>query len=67
MRDASSARSSACTVDAPLPTWTHRQLPELLQGRAAHHLKRCHLANADAIYQAEVLPEIAPELVEETH
>ncbi len=30
------------------------------------HLKRCHLANPDAIYQQEVLPEIAPDLVEET-
>ena len=29
------------------------------------HLKRCHLANPDAIYQQEVLPEIAPDLVEE--
>jgi peptide/nickel transport system ATP-binding protein len=29
------------------------------------HLKRCHLPNPEAIYQQEVLPEIAPELVEE--
>ena len=29
------------------------------------HLKRCHLANPDAIYEAEVLPEIAPGLVVE--
>jgi peptide/nickel transport system ATP-binding protein len=42
-------------------------MPELTPGsRGASHLKRCHLANADAIYQAEVLPEIAPDLVEET-
>ena len=34
--------------------------------RGAGHLKRCHLANPDAIYEAEVLPEIAPDLVEET-
>ncbi|MCW2766324.1 MAG: oppD 4 [Nocardioides sp.] len=42
-------------------------LPELTPGvRGVGHLKRCHLANADDIYQAEVLPEIAPELVEES-
>jgi peptide/nickel transport system ATP-binding protein len=42
------------------------ELPELLPGsRGSGHVKRCHLANPDAIYQAEVLPEIAPELVEE--
>jgi peptide/nickel transport system ATP-binding protein len=41
-------------------------LPEFLPGsRGAQHLKRCHLANPDAIFAAEVLPEIAPELVEE--
>jgi peptide/nickel transport system ATP-binding protein len=41
-------------------------LPELVPGsRGAHHLKRCHLSNPDAIYEAEVLPEIAPEMVEE--
>jgi len=41
-------------------------LPELLPGtRGDHHLKRCHLSNPDAIYEAEVLPEIAPEMVEE--
>jgi peptide/nickel transport system ATP-binding protein len=42
-------------------------LPELLPGgRGASHLKRCHLANPEAIYEAEVLPEIAPDLVEES-
>jgi peptide/nickel transport system ATP-binding protein len=41
------------------------ELPELLPGRAQHHLKRCHLANPDQIYEREVLPEIAPELVAE--
>ena len=30
------------------------------------HTKRCHLANPDEIYAAEVLPEIAPDLVELT-
>ena len=29
------------------------------------HLKRCHLADPAAIYRTEVLPEIAPELLEE--
>jgi peptide/nickel transport system ATP-binding protein len=38
-------------------------LPELLPGdRGVGHLKRCHLVNPEAIYQVEVLPEIAPEL-----
>jgi peptide/nickel transport system ATP-binding protein len=42
------------------------ELPPLTPGnRGSNHLKRCHLANSDAIYAAEVLPEIAPELVEE--
>jgi peptide/nickel transport system ATP-binding protein len=33
--------------------------------RGTGHLKRCHLANPDEIYETEVLPEMAPELVEE--
>ena len=33
--------------------------------RATQHLKRCHLPDPDAIYQTDVLPEIAPDLVEE--
>jgi peptide/nickel transport system ATP-binding protein len=41
-------------------------LPELLPGdRGTGHLKRCHLVNPEAIYQVEVLPEIAPELARE--
>jgi peptide/nickel transport system ATP-binding protein len=41
-------------------------LPDLTPGnRGEIHTKRCHLANPDQIYAAEVLPEIAPELVEE--
>ena len=41
------------------------ELPELVPGsRGTHHLKRCHLANADAIYETEILPEIAPDLVD---
>ncbi|MEP9385379.1 ABC transporter ATP-binding protein [Nocardioides sp. KR10-350] len=41
-------------------------LPEFVPGtRGSGHLKRCHLANPDAIYESEVLPEIAPDLVEE--
>ncbi len=41
-------------------------MPDLVPGqRGAHHTKRCHLANSDAIYQNEVLPEIAPDLADE--
>jgi peptide/nickel transport system ATP-binding protein len=41
-------------------------LPELAPGsRSETHLKRCHLANPDAVFEREVLPEIAPDLVEE--
>jgi peptide/nickel transport system ATP-binding protein len=41
-------------------------LPELVSGvQAEEHLKRCHLADPDAVYAAEVLPEIAPEMVED--
>src|SRR6188472_342648 len=43
------------------------ELPELTPGsRGSGHLKRCHLADPDRVFEAEVLPEIAPELVEET-
>jgi peptide/nickel transport system ATP-binding protein len=41
------------------------ELPELLPGnRGPEHLKRCHLADSDSIYEAEVLPEIAPDLLD---
>jgi len=40
-------------------------LPELLPGNRGEHLRRCHLANPEMIYETEVLPEIAPDLVEE--
>jgi peptide/nickel transport system ATP-binding protein len=44
--------------------WT--VLPELVPGvRSESHLKRCHLTNPDVVYEQEVLPEIAPDLVEE--
>jgi peptide/nickel transport system ATP-binding protein len=39
------------------------ELPELVVGARAGHTKRCHLANPDAIYATEILPEIAPDLV----
>jgi peptide/nickel transport system ATP-binding protein len=40
--------------------------PELAPGgRGPSHLKRCHLADPESIYQTEVLPEIAPDLVAE--
>jgi peptide/nickel transport system ATP-binding protein len=42
------------------------RLPELVPGpRSKNHLKRCHLPDPDMIYEAEVLPEIAPDLVED--
>ena len=57
------------------PRCTHRDkvpgdlcrttLPDLLPGtRYAGHLKRCHLTDPEAVYETEVLPEIAPDLVE---
>ncbi len=42
------------------------ELPELVPGRRADHLKRCHLPDPDAIYEAEVLPDIAPSLADPT-
>src|SRR6478735_6295695 len=58
------------------PRCTHRDkvpgdlcvttLPELVPGsRTETHLKRCHLSDPDAVFEREVLPEIAPDLVEE--
>ncbi|WP_415097456.1 ABC transporter ATP-binding protein [Nocardioides sp.] len=42
------------------------QLPDLEAARNGEgHLKRCHLADPETIYLSEVLPEIAPELIEE--
>jgi peptide/nickel transport system ATP-binding protein len=41
------------------------QLPELTAASGVNHLKRCHLPNPELIYRTEVLPEIAPDLVEE--
>jgi peptide/nickel transport system ATP-binding protein len=39
--------------------------PDLTPGtRGDGHLKRCHLANPDVVYEQEVLAEIAPSLVE---
>ena len=41
--------------------------PELVPGqRGSGHTKRCHLTNPDDIYRTEVLPEVAPGLVEES-
>jgi len=40
-------------------------VPDLTPGQyGEHHVKRCHLPDASAIYEAEILPEIAPDLVE---
>ncbi|MCX6401353.1 MAG: ABC transporter ATP-binding protein [Propionibacteriales bacterium] len=42
------------------------ELPPLVPGvRGGFHTKRCHLADPDRIYETEVLPEIAPDLVDE--
>jgi peptide/nickel transport system ATP-binding protein len=42
-------------------------LPDLVPGeRGENHLKRCHLANPGEIYTSEVLPEIAPDLLDPT-
>jgi peptide/nickel transport system ATP-binding protein len=41
-------------------------LPELTPAQAGgNHVKRCHLANPDEVYATEVLPEIAPDQIEE--
>jgi peptide/nickel transport system ATP-binding protein len=43
------------------------ELPALLPASTGtDHLKRCHLADPVGVYRTEVLPEIAPDLVEET-
>jgi peptide/nickel transport system ATP-binding protein len=40
-------------------------LPDLVPGeRGQNHLKRCHLANPGEIYTEEVVPEIAPDLID---
>ncbi|MBM9458808.1 ABC transporter ATP-binding protein [Nocardioides sp. zg-536] len=40
-------------------------LPDLIPGqRGPHHTKRCHLADSEAIYANEILPEIAPDATE---
>jgi peptide/nickel transport system ATP-binding protein len=40
-------------------------LPDLVPGnRGDNHIKRCHLANPSEIYAEEVLPEIAPDLID---
>jgi peptide/nickel transport system ATP-binding protein len=56
-----------CThVDKVPASLCSTELPELTPGnRGPGHLKRCHLSNSDVIFEQEVLPEIAPELVEE--
>jgi peptide/nickel transport system ATP-binding protein len=56
------------------PRCTHRdkvpgdlcrtELPALITGNRPGHTKRCHLANPDSIYETEILPEIAPDMVD---
>jgi peptide/nickel transport system ATP-binding protein len=42
-------------------------LPDLTPGEHGEgHVKRCHLPDPSAIYEQEILPEIAPDLVEMT-
>jgi len=42
-------------------------IPELTPGQHGEdHFKRCHLPDPSAIYETEILPEIAPDLVEMT-
>ncbi len=42
------------------------ELPELTQARSGvSHLRRCHLENPDEVYRTDVLPEIAPDLVDD--
>ena len=41
-------------------------LPDLLPAQVGeHHRRRCHLPDPDVIYLTEVLPEIAPDLVDQ--
>jgi len=40
------------------------ELPALITGNRPGHTKRCHLANPDSIYETEILPEIAPDMVD---
>ena len=42
------------------------EMPELVEGtRGPGHTKRCHLVDPESIYLTEILPEIAPDLVDE--
>jgi peptide/nickel transport system ATP-binding protein len=40
------------------------ELPPLVEHGRPGHTKRCHLANPDEIYATEILPEIAPDMVD---
>ena len=56
-----------CTFKDKVPADMCRtEVPELVPStRGGGHLKRCHLTNPEAIYETEILAEIAPELVKE--
>ena len=44
-----------------------RELPELTPASGGtEHIKRCHLADPETVYRTEVLPQLAPDLSEET-
>ncbi|MEX0428677.1 ABC transporter ATP-binding protein [Nocardioides sp. DS6] len=53
-------------VDKVVDDLCRTLLPELTPARSGgNHVKRCHLANPARVYEQEILPEIAPDLVEE--
>ncbi len=56
-----------CTFKDKVPADMCRtEVPELVPStRGGGHLKRCHLTNPEAVYETEILAEIAPELVKE--
>ncbi len=56
-----------CTFKDKVPADMCRtEVPELVpSARGGGHLKRCHLTNPEAVYETEILAEIAPELVKE--
>jgi peptide/nickel transport system ATP-binding protein len=54
-----------CThVDKVAGDLCRTTMPELAQASQPGHRKRCHLVDPDEIYLKEVLPEVAPDLVD---
>jgi peptide/nickel transport system ATP-binding protein len=56
-----------CVHQSKVPDGLCRtEMPELVPGvHGLGHTRRCHLADPSSIYLKEILPEIAPDLVEE--